>query len=65
MKKLPLSGSLLTFLDHLEFSEAALSAETETEALAKPFTEQLRQWPQVFERERVVCRQIVRCEAVV
>lgn len=65
MKKLPLSGSLLTFLDHLEFSEAALAADPETATLAKPFADQIADWPRIFDRERSARRQVVRCEAAV
>lgn len=65
MKQLPLSNSLLTFLDHLEFSEAALAADPETADLAKPYTERIKDWPEVFRNERTARRQVVRCEAVV
>ncbi len=44
MRQIPLTASLLIYLDHLEFTEAGLSADEETAELAKPFHEQLEAW---------------------
>lgn len=65
MKQIPLSNSLLTYLDHLEFSEAALAADPDTEDLAKPYTQQIADWPKTFEKERASRRQVVRSQAIV
>lgn len=64
MRKLPLSSSLLTYLDALEFTEAALSADPETQAFAPAFHEELEGWDRVFKRERVGRRDVVRADAV-
>lgn len=65
MKKIPLSCSLLTFLEELEYTEAALAADPETSDLAAPFTEEIAGWSDVFARERVARRAVVRADAVV
>lgn len=65
MRKIPLSSSLSTFLDVLEYVEAALSADDETAELAKPFHEQIEEWEGVFKKERSGRRAVVRAEAVV
>jgi hypothetical protein len=65
MRQLPLSAALLTFLDELEFTEAALSADEETADLAKLFAEQIELWETTFKAERVTRRAVTRAEAVV
>jgi hypothetical protein len=65
MRKIPLSASLLTFLEQLEYPEAALSADEETADLAKPFREQIEEWDEIFKKERTGRRAIVRAEAIV
>lgn len=65
MKQIPLSGSLLTFLDDLEFSEAAMRADPLAAELAEPFDEAIAAWRDVFQRQRAARREIVRADAVV
>jgi len=65
MRQLPLSAGLLTFLDELEFTEAALSADEETAELAKPLLEQIELWEAIFKAERQSRRAVTRAEAVV
>src|SRR5690349_18605995 len=65
MRKIQLSASLLTFLDELEFVEAALSADDETKDLAKPFHDELSDWDGVFKKERAGRRGVIRADAVV
>lgn len=63
MRKLALSRSLLHFLEELEYSEAALSADSDTEALAPSFRDALTEWDHLFKREREARRDVVRAEA--
>jgi hypothetical protein len=65
MRKIPLSFGLLYFLDELEASEAALSADPDAQALAAPFREALEEWDGMFKRERAARREVIRAEAVV
>lgn len=65
MRKTALSASLLTFLEQLEYTEAALSADEETVDLAAPFADQIGEWADVFKKERAGRRAVVRAEAVV
>jgi len=65
MRKIPLSASLLTFLEHLEYPEAGLSAEEETAELAAPFRDQIAEWDDKFKQERAGRRSVIRAEAVV
>ncbi len=65
MRRIPLSASLLTFLEQLEYPEAALSAEEETSELAKPFRDQIAEWDNIFKQERAGRRSVVRAEAIV
>ena len=65
MRKLPLNRSLLFFLDQLEYSEAALSADPATEALAAPFREEIQDWISAFDKQRGARREVVRSNAIV
>lgn len=65
MKQLPLTSSLLSFLDELEFTEAALAADPETEDLAKPYAKRIDEWSETFAKERAGRQKVVRAEAVV
>jgi hypothetical protein len=65
MKKLPLSLSLLTYLDEAEYTEAALAAHPQTSALATPFQACIQAWDGVFAHERQGRRAVTRAEAVV
>src|SRR5687768_11365536 len=65
MRKIPTSASLLTFLDDLEYTEAALSAEPETSDFALPFREEIEAWEPIFKKEREGRRNVTRAEAVV
>jgi hypothetical protein len=65
VRKIPLSASLLTFLDDLEFTEAALSAHPETADFALPFREEIEAWEPIFKKEREGRRNVTRAEALV
>jgi len=65
MRQLPLSRSLLFFLDQLEYTEAALAADPEAATLATPFREEIQAWPSTFEKHRAARREVVRSHAVV
>jgi hypothetical protein len=65
MRKIPMTASLLTFLDEIEYEHAALSADDETKELAKPFEEELEAWEAVFKKEREGRRSVIRAEALV
>lgn len=65
MRKTALTASLLTFLEQLEYTEAALSADEETVDLAAPFADQIGEWADIFNKERSGRRGVIRAEAVV
>ena len=65
MQKIPLSAALLTFLEGLEFSEAALAADEETVDFVQPFTDAMADWDGVFKEERESRRQVIRANALV
>lgn len=65
MRQLPISNGLLTFLDELEYTEAALSADPETVHLAAAFLEEITDWANVFQKERQARRAVTRCNAAV
>jgi hypothetical protein len=65
MRKIPLSYSLLYYLEELEHTEAALSADSDAAVLVKPFTNALAEWDDVFKNERAARRSVIRAEAVV
>lgn len=65
MRKIPVSAALLTFLEGLEFSEAALGADEETKDLVQPFTDMLAEWDGVFKKEREGRRNVIRANALV
>ena len=65
MRQIPMSSSLLTFLDDLEFTEAALSADPMTAHLAPPFAEEIHDWNAVFQKERAARRSVTRAQAAV
>ena len=65
MRRVPQSAGLLTFLDALEFTEAALSADDDAKDLAAPFQAELQSWESVFKKEREGRRGVVRAEALV
>jgi hypothetical protein len=65
MRKLALAASLLTFLDELEYSEAALSADSDASELAAGFNEEIAAWSEQFATERASRRDVTRAEAVV
>lgn len=65
MRKIPLSASLLVFLEALDYVEAALSADEDTKELAKPIHDEIADWDAVFKKERSGRRNVVRAEAVV
>ena len=65
MRKLSPARSLLFYLEELEYSEAALSADPLTTDLAPPFHSRTEEWNGVFQRERLARRAVVRADAVV
>lgn len=65
MRKISQSAALLTFLEGLEFSEAALGADEETQDLVQPFTDMMNEWDGVFKKEREGRRNVIRANAVV
>lgn len=65
MRTIPKSFSMLTFLEELEYSEAALAAEPDTAALAAPCAGQIQAWNAIFNADRAARRQVIRAEAVV
>lgn len=65
MKQIPLSSSLLVFLEELEFTEAALSADAAAAELAPAYEEEIGDWAGVFQRQRAARRAVVRADAVV
>ncbi len=65
MRQIPIGNSLLTFLDELEFTEAALRAEPLAAEFAAVFEEEIGGWSDVFQRERTARREITRADALV
>lgn len=65
MKQIPISSSLLTFLDELEFTEAALHADPLAAELVPAFEEEIAAWPDIFQRQRAARRSITRADALV
>jgi len=63
MKQMPVSRSLLSFLDELEYTEAALAADPDTADLVGPFHDAIGEWEGVFRKERVGRRDVTRAEA--
>jgi hypothetical protein len=65
MRKIPLSFGLLTYLDELEYTEAALAADPVAADLAPLFAEEIDGWATLFQRERTARREVVRADAIV
>lgn len=65
MRQIPISSSLLTYLDELEFTEAALHADPLAAELAGAFEEEIASWPDIFQRQRAARRSITRADALV
>jgi hypothetical protein len=65
MRQLSKNYSLATFLDELEFTEAALSADEESADLAPQVASQIAEWPGVYAKEREARRAVTRADAVV
>lgn len=65
MRQIPLDSSLLVFLDELEFTEAAISADPLAADLAASFEEEIGAWAEVFQRQRRARRAVVRADALV
>ncbi len=65
MRKIAISHSLLTFLDELEYTEAALSADPDSTPLATPFRDAIEDWGTFFKKERAARRDVTRAEALV
>lgn len=65
MRQIPVSSSLLTFLDEMEFTEAALRADEHAAEFAAGFDEEIAGWNEVFQRERAARREVIRGDALV
>ncbi len=65
MRKIPLSHALGSFLDELEYTEAALSAWPETSHLAAHFREEIAAYDDAAQKDRAARRDVVRAEALV
>jgi len=63
MRKLATGRSLLYFLEDLEYTEAALAADSDAESLAQAFRDAIVEWETLFTRERGASREVVRAEA--
>ncbi len=64
MRTISIQRAVLHFVDHLEATEAALSANPDTVALAGAHQEALHQSEDMFRKERVARREVVRSQAV-
>lgn len=64
MRQIPEKASLLTYLDDLEYTEAALAADPEGQPFASEFTAQIAEWEVVFRKERQARRSVTRADAV-
>lgn len=65
MEKIPLTFGLPVFADQLEHTDAALSADPDTQELAKPFQEALSAWEERYRDQRTARRAVIRAQAVV
>jgi hypothetical protein len=65
MRQIPVSSSLIVYLDELEYTEAALRAEPSTGDLAGAFHDAIQQWGAYFAKQRASRREVLRAEAVV
>lgn len=65
MRQIPLSSSLLVYLEEMEFTEAALSAHEDTKDLASVYRDELESWEKAFKSYREARRAIVRADAMV
>jgi hypothetical protein len=63
MRKLVLTRSLLYFLEEIEYTEAALSADSDAESLSPAFQNAIDEWQGLFKSERDARRNVVRAEA--
>ena len=64
MRIVGISRAILYFADHNDFSEAALSANEDTVALAPPFREATAQADAMLAKERAVHREVIRAQAL-
>lgn len=65
MRTLPVSYSMLVYLDELEYTEAALAADPDAASLAPTFTALIAEWPTIFNAERGARRDVTRSDALV
>lgn len=63
MRQIPLTSSLLVYLEEVEFSEGALSAHDHTKELAALFRDEILSWELMFKGYREARRAIVRADA--
>jgi hypothetical protein len=65
MRKIPLSYGLITYLEEIEHTEAALLADDDAKVLAPGFTTAIADWDSIFKAERNARREVIRADAVV
>lgn len=65
MRKIPLSYGLIYFLEELEYTEAALTADDDAKVLSAPFITALDHWEAEFKKERLARRSVIRANALV
>lgn len=65
MRKIPLSHGLITYLEEIEHTEAALLADDDAKVLAAAFSSAIQDWDGIFKTERSTRREIIRAEAIV
>ena len=65
MRRIAARRSLMHFLEEIEYSEAALSADPDAAFLALPFQNALAEWETHFKSERAARRAVVRTSAIV
>jgi hypothetical protein len=65
MRQISLKHSLLFFLEELEYTEAALSADDDARSLAPAYQARIEDWKGIFDKERTSRRNVIRGNAVV
>jgi hypothetical protein len=65
MRQIPITASLDRYIEELEYTEAALSADSDTAELAPAFAEEIESWSAIFQKNRTVRRSVLRAEAAV
>jgi hypothetical protein len=65
MRRISVSHGLVYFLEELEHTEAALSADEDAKVFAPPFLQALDEWDVEFKKERLSRRDVIRANAIV